>query len=51
MEKLLKSFLSILLLISCLNPAVLTGEDKIALAEEMWLEVKKKTGFKVRRKR
>ena len=43
MEKLLKSFLSVLLLISCSNPAVLTSEDKIALAEEMWLEVGKKT--------
>jgi tetratricopeptide (TPR) repeat protein len=45
MEKLLKSFLSILLLISCSNPAVLTSEDKIALAEEMWLEVEKKHGI------
>ena len=42
MEKLLKSFLSILLLLSCSNPTILTSEEKVTLAKEMWLEVEKK---------
>ena len=45
MEKSLKLFLSILLLHSCSNPAVLTSEEKVTLAEEMWLEVEKKHGI------
>ena len=45
MEKLLKSFLSILLLLSCSNPAILTSEEKITLAEEMWLEIEKNHGI------
>ncbi|PTM01408.1 MAG: hypothetical protein DA394_04320 [Candidatus Arcticimaribacter sp.] len=45
MEKLLKSFLSVFLLISCSNPVVLTNEEKVTLAEEMWSEVEKKHGI------
>ena len=45
MEKLLKSFLSALILFGCSNPIALSSEEKKVLAEEMWSEVGEKHGI------